>query len=120
MRHGNYKNENTEETISWYDWLIKYIPEIAKNTVASFKDNFVNLLRTNIIENYSKPTGAKNMHKSHKIIKTIESKRIKDIRNLLEHEEKDYYKPEKVDKFYSVNFIIHDRRDSKNKALSIE
>ena len=35
-------------------------------------------------------------------------------------EEEDYYKPKKVDKFYSDNFILHQIRDNKNETLSIE
>ena len=27
LRHQNYKNENTQAEILWYDWLNNYIPE---------------------------------------------------------------------------------------------
>ena len=37
-----------------------------------------------------------------------------------EHEEKDYYKPEKVDLIYSNNFIIYACSRDKIKTLSIE
>ena len=36
-----------------------------------------------------------------------------------EEEEEDYYKPEKVDKFYSNNFIIYEKISGKNKTLSV-
>ena len=62
------------------------------------------------------------MYKGQKIIKTIEDKVISDTRNFFEQEkeEEDYYKPEKVDKIYSDNFIIYESRGDKNKTLSID
>lgn len=57
---------------------------------------------------YSKPTHAMNVYKDKIIITTIKDKIITDIKNFFEQEEKeeDYYKAEKVDKFYSDNFVI--------------
>ena len=62
------------------------------------------------------------MYKGQKIIKTIEGKVVSDTRNFFEQEkeEEDYYKPEKVDKIYSDNFIIYESRGDKNKTLSID
>ena len=42
------------------------------------------------------------------------------MRNLFEHEEKDYLKTEKVNKIHSDNYIIYERRVDKNKTLTIE
>ena len=57
--------------------------------------------------------------KVNKIIEASKDKIIRDIRNL-QHEEEDYYKPKKVDKFYSNKFIVCGSRGNKNKTLSIE
>ena len=32
---------------TWYDWLISYIPDLARKTVNGFKDKVVNLFKTN-------------------------------------------------------------------------
>ena len=62
------------------------------------------------------------VYKGQKIIKTIEDKIISNTRKVSEQEEEeeDYYKLEKVDKFYSSSFIIYQSRDDKNKTLSIK
>ena len=43
---------------------------------------------------------------------------IRDIRNLFEYEEKDYYKS--VRNFSSNNYIEYESNDYRNKILSIE
>ena len=67
MRYENYQIENTEKKSPWYDWLVKYILEIVKNTVGSFNDKIVCLLKANTTKNYSKPTRAKNLYKGIKV-----------------------------------------------------
>ena len=62
MRHQNYQIENTEKKSPWYDWLVKYILEIVKNTVGSFNNKIVCLLKANATKNYSKLTCAKNLY----------------------------------------------------------
>ena len=42
------------------------------------------------------------------------------MRNLFEHEEKDYLKTEKVNKIHSDNYIIYESRVDKNKTVTIE
>ena len=42
------------------------------------------------------------------------------MRNLSEHEEKDYLKTEKVNQIHSDNCIIYESRVDKNKTLTIE
>lgn len=67
MRYENYQIENTEKKSPWYGWLVNYILEIVKNTVGSFKDKIVCLLKANTTKNYSKPTRAKNLYKGIKV-----------------------------------------------------
>ena len=53
--------------------------------------------------------------------KAIKDRIIRDIRNLLEHEEEEnYYKPVKVDNFWSNNYIEHESNSDRNKTLSVE
>ena len=52
-----------------------------------------------------------------KVIKDII---IRDIKNRLEHEEENYYKPVKVNNFWSNNYIEYGSNGDKNKTLSDE
>ena len=45
---------------------------------------------------------------------------IKDIKNLFEHEDEDYYKPVRVGNFWSKNYIKYESNDERNKARSVE
>ena len=45
---------------------------------------------------------------------------IRDSKNLFEHEEKDYEKPEWVGSFWNDNYIEYESSDDGNKALSVE
>ena len=83
------------------------------------------LLQTKLSDttkNYRKQTHAKNVYKSQTKKKTIKAKINSVTRNCFEQEEKeeDYYKPEKLGKFYSDCFIIYKSRGNKYKTLSIE
>ena len=51
---------------------------------------------------------------------TVKDRIIRDIRNLFEHEEEDYYKPVRVGNFWSNNYIEYESIDDRNKALSFE
>ena len=51
---------------------------------------------------------------------TVKDRIIRDIRNLFEHEEGDYYKPVRVGNFWSNNYIEYESIDDRNKALSFE
>ena len=59
---------------TWYDWLINYVPEPIKKSVAGFKDKIVSLFRTNTSEQTVYGRGE----------------------NL---PEEDYYKPERVNRY---------------------
>ena len=51
--------------------------------------------------------------------KVIKDRILKDIRNLFEHEEKDYYKPVRVGNFWSNNYMEYKSNDDRNKTLSV-
>ena len=70
---------------------------------------FVSLFRINPTENYNKATDVNNVHKE---------KIIRDIGNLFEDKEEDYYKLEKGSKLYYGNFITYESRSNKNKSLN--
>ena len=44
----------------------------------------------------------------------------RDIRNLFEHEQEDYYKPVRVGNFWSNNYTEYESNSDRNKTLSIE
>ena len=52
--------------------------------------------------------------------KVIKDRILKDIRNLFEHEEEDYYKPVRVGNFWSNNYMEYKSNDDRNKTLSVE
>ena len=45
---------------------------------------------------------------------------IRDIRNLFDNEEEDYYKPVKVGNFWSKKYIEFKSNGDRNKTLSVE
>ena len=45
---------------------------------------------------------------------------LRDIKNLLEHEEESYYKPVRVNNFWSNNYIEYESNGDRNKTLSVE
>ena len=47
----------------------------------------------------------RNLFRLKKENKAIKKKKIKDITNLFEHEEEDYYKPVRVGNFWNNNYI---------------
>ena len=62
-----------------------------------------------------------NISRQEKETKAIKDRIIKDIRNLFEHkEEENYYKPERVSSFCSINYIEYESISDRNKTLSVE
>ena len=59
----------------------------------------------------------RNLFRLKKENKLIKDRILRDIRNLLEHE--DYYKPVRVSSFWSNNFIEYKIIGDKNKTLSV-
>ena len=58
------------------------------------------------------------MKKENKVSKYIII--LRDIRNLFEHEEENYYKPVRISNFWSKNDFEHEIKGDKNKTLSVE
>ena len=52
--------------------------------------------------------------------KAIKDRILRDIKNLLEHKEENYFKPVKVNHFWSYNYIEHKNYGDRNKTLSVE
>ena len=52
-------------------------------------------------------------------ISIVKHRIVKDVRNLFEHEEEDYYKPVRVNKFWSNNYIKYKSKVYR-KALSVK
>ena len=87
-----------------------------KKTVGSFKDRIASLLKTNTTDNYRKPTPVKYVYKGENVIQMIEEKIVRDSRDLCEHEEEeDYYKPVRVDNFWSNNYIEYESNSYRKK-----
>ena len=59
-------------------------------------------------------TPKKKTRLEDKIIKTIKDSVIRDMKKLFDQE--DYYKPVRVDNFYSNNYIKYKSNDDRNKT----
>ena len=106
------------------------------------KDKVMNIFKTSISKDYSKPKRIKNanragrkprklniqkqtkesiirnLFKLKKYNKVIKDRIIRDIKTLFEQED-DYYKPVGVGKVYRNNYIEYESNSDKNKTLSI-
>ena len=51
---------------------------------------------------------------------SIKDRIIRDIRNLSEHEEENYYEPVRAGNFWSNNYIEYESKRDRNKTLSVE
>ena len=45
---------------------------------------------------------------------------LRDIKNLFEYEEKNYYKPVRLSNFWSKNYIEYGSNSDRNKTLLVE
>ena len=50
---------------------------------------------------------------------SIKDKTIRGIKNFFENEEEDYYKPVRVNNFWSNNYIEYESNGDRNKTLSV-
>ena len=61
------------------------------------------------------------LQKGNKAIELTEYRKLEEVRNLFEHEEKESYcKLYRVSDLWSNNYIIHKSNGDKNKLLSVE
>ena len=62
----------------------------------------------------------RNLFRLKKENKVIKNKTTKNIWNLFEKEKEDYYKPKRVDSFWSKNYIAYGSDGDRNEMLSTE
>ena len=61
-----------------------------------------------------------NFFRLKKENKAIKNRIIRNIRNIFEHKEEDYYKLVKVGSFWSNNYIEYESNGNRNKILLVE
>ena len=61
-----------------------------------------------------------NIGNLFRLKKENESIKDRDIRNLFEYEEKDYYQPLILYNFWRNNYIEHESNSDRNKTLTVE
>ena len=80
-----------------------------------------NLFRIKKGLNYTAIKDIRNLFRLEKETKAIKDRILKDIKNLFEHqEEKNCYKPVRVNNFWSNNYIAYESNSDRNKILSVE
>ena len=62
----------------------------------------------------------RNLFRLEKETKVIRDRILRDIKNLLEYEEENYYKPVRVNSFWSNNYTEYESSGDRNKTLSVE
>ena len=53
-------------------------------------------------------------------MKVIKDRILRDVRNLFELEEENYYKSARVSNFWTNNYIEYESKGDRNKTLSVE
>ena len=81
-----------------------------------------NLLRLKKGQNYTAVKDIRNLFRQAKETNAIKDRILRDIKNLLEHEneEENYYKPVRVSNFWSNSYIEYESNGDRNKTLSVE
>ena len=59
----------------------------------------------------------RNLFRLKKENEAIKDRIIKDTKNLLEHEERDYQKPVRVGNFWRYNYVEYESNGDRNKTL---
>ena len=62
----------------------------------------------------------RNLFRLEKETKAIKDRILIDITNLFEHENENYYKPVRLNNFWSNNYIEYESNSDRNKTLSVE
>ena len=74
-----------------------------------------------ILEVEIKIKDIRNLFRLEKESKAINDRILRDIRNLLEHEEEEnYYKQVRVSNIWSNNYTEYESKGERNKTLSVE
>ena len=81
-----------------------------------------NLLRLKKELNYTTIKDKRNLVRREKETKEINCRILRDVKNLFEHEEEQekYYKPVRVNNFWSNNYIEYKSNSDLYKTLSVE
>ena len=79
-----------------------------------------NLFTLKTEPNYTAIKGIRNLFRLEKETKAIKDRIFRDIKNIFEHEEENYYKPVRVSNFWSNNYIEYESNSDRNKILSVE
>ena len=70
--------------------------------------------------NYTAIKDIKYFFRWEKETKAMKDRMLSNIKNLFEHEEENYYKPVRVNNFWSNNYNEFESNDDRNKTLSVE
>ena len=73
--------------------------------------------------NYTAIKDIRNLFKQKKETKAINDRILRDIKNLFDHkeeQEENYYKPLRVNNFWSNNYIEYESNGDRSKTLSVE
>ena len=62
----------------------------------------------------------KNLFRHEKETTAIKDRALRDIKNFFKHEEENYYKPVRVNNFWSDNYIEYESIGDRSKTLSVE
>ena len=88
------------------------------------KENIIkatqNLFRLKKELNYTAIKDIRNVFGLEKQTKAIKDRILRDIKNLFEHEEENYYKLVRVNNFWIKSYIEYKSNDDRNKILSVE
>ena len=70
--------------------------------------------------NYTAVTDIRSLLRCEKETKAVKDRILRDIENLFEQEEENYYKPVRVNNFRSDNYIEYKSKGDGSKTLSVE
>ena len=84
---------------TWYDWLISYIPELIRKSVAGFKDKIVNLFEAN--------TPKQTVCERRKKLRKRETENISN-RFILKKKKRNYLKKDifRVNNFWNMKVMV--------------
>ena len=78
-----------------------------------------NLFRLKKELNYTAIKDIRNLFRQEKETKAIKDRIRRDIKTVFEHKEENYYKPVRVNNFWSNNYIEYESNGDRNKTLSV-
>ena len=87
---------------------------LKEENIIKYKRNF---FRLKTEQNY---TDIRIFFRLEKEIKAIEDRLLRDIKNVFEHKEENYYKPVRVNNFWSNNYVAYKSNGGRKKTISVE